>query len=88
VVKTLLENGANANLQLMDDVGESPLHVAALKGRKRETEILLQFGANVNIADCFGGTPLDYGKSVGDEGKGVVDVLAAHGGKDGKGRRF
>eukprot|EP00026_Physarum_polycephalum_P012148 Phypoly_transcript_12424.p1 GENE.Phypoly_transcript_12424~~Phypoly_transcript_12424.p1 ORF type:complete len:363 (-),score=42.52 Phypoly_transcript_12424:6-1094(-) len=88
VVTTLLENGADPNYNLRDDVGESPLHVAALMGRLPIVEVLLKFRANVNSLDCFGATPVDYAKSNDDVAKDAVRILQEHGGKDGKGRRL
>ena len=85
---TLLKHGADVNYNLKDDVGESPLHVAALMGRLQVAEILLKSEANVNSLDCFGATPVDYAKSGGDDSKEALKFLMEHGGKDGKGRRL
>lgn len=88
VVHTLLQNGGNVNYNLRDDVGESPLHVAALMGRIQVTKILLQSQANINSLDCFGATPLDYAKTGGEASEEVVHFLVANGAKEGKGRRL
>lgn len=72
---TLLESGANVNLQ--DDGGVSPLHVAALKGNMRFVEILAKRGADVNIEDANGYTPTGYALSEGH--KDVAAKLKALG---------
>eukprot|EP01111_Echinosteliopsis_oligospora_P011001 TRINITY_DN3525_c0_g1_i1.p1 TRINITY_DN3525_c0_g1~~TRINITY_DN3525_c0_g1_i1.p1 ORF type:complete len:328 (+),score=67.78 TRINITY_DN3525_c0_g1_i1:65-1048(+) len=90
LVKILISHGGNPNLQLMDDVGETLLHVAALMHRKSIAELLINSGADINAKDCFEGTPLDYAKSITPEeqDKDLIDFLTQRGAKDGKGRRF
>lgn len=83
-MNTLLENGGDVNYNLMDDVGETPMHVAAAMKRKEVGELLLKFGANINALDCFGATPLDYAD--GDDS--FSSFLLSHGAKKGKGKRF
>lgn len=51
----LLENGADANIKVVD--GKTPLYVAALNGHGRVVEILLDHGADISIKDDWGSTP-------------------------------
>ena len=44
-------------------LGWTPLHIAALGDHKREAEILIAHGADVNARDKFGHTPLFFVKS-------------------------
>lgn len=59
--KTLLENGANANLQ--DHCGTAPLHCAvrAVAGNREQIiKLLLEHGADLKIKDNLGKSPTDY----------------------------
>lgn len=82
-MQVLLKYGANPNLQLMDDAGVMALHVAAQENLKNVAQILVDFGANVNSEDCYGGTPLDY--AIAND---TANFLLEKGGKAGKGRRL
>ena len=63
IVKILLENGANPNLQ--ENVhGETPLMVATKIGRIDIMKILLENGANPLIKDYEGNTPYDEVESI------------------------
>ncbi|XP_062569451.1 ankyrin-3-like [Saccostrea cucullata] len=57
IVMTLIESNADVNLR--DTYGKSPLFVAA-ESHIRFVEHLLQFGADANICDESGFTPLHY----------------------------
>ena len=74
-----------------DDHEYTPLHWAAMEGRKEVAELLIAAGANVNAKDVDGSTPLDLAKLYeGDspEDKAArmetADLLRKHGGKTGK----
>jgi ankyrin repeat protein len=59
--KTLLENGANVNLQ--DHCGTTPLHcaVSAVAGNKEQIiKLLLEHGADLKIKNNLGKLPTDY----------------------------
>ena len=43
--------GKGADIEIKDDDGFSPLHIAAFKGKKRAVEILLAKGADPNVLD-------------------------------------
>ena len=65
LVKQLVKNGANVNIQNRE--GATPLHMAASGGQVEIlpnagaiVEILLKAGADVNIQDTDGDTPLHY----------------------------
>ncbi len=64
-------------VKAQDKYGNSPLHIAAYKGRTEIVEFLLSEGAEVNTMSKFGGTAL-YMASYAGQGE-VVDVLIAHG---------
>ena len=59
IVRLLLESGANINRQTKSS-GFSPLHLAAKNGKSGCARVLLEFGAQVNIRDGHGKTPLQH----------------------------
>jgi ankyrin repeat protein len=87
-LKVLLRSGADVNA--LDDDGSSALHRTAMKRiEEREAdlahdiaaaEILLKHGANPNITDKLGRTPLDH--AIESEFSTVAKLLRAHGGRE------
>jgi ankyrin repeat protein/beta-lactamase regulating signal transducer with metallopeptidase domain len=74
-VKSLIAK--NANVNLMDNNGQTPLHYAAGAGHRHIVEFLITRGADVNAMDKNGETPLYY---AGDAGwKNVAELLIAQG---------
>ena len=57
-VKILLENGADMSAQ--DCMGKTPVAMATLYGRFDVLEALCCHGAPLNLASCWGATPLMY----------------------------
>lgn len=55
-------------------LGWTPLHIAAIGDHKREADILVARGDDVNARDRFGHTPLFFARSAY-----VAQVLVAHG---------
>src|SRR4030043_1674919 len=71
IIKFLLENGADVNL---NRVGATALHMAALYGGKTELiALLLEAGADINARTNNGETPLHYAKEAGHDD--VVEYL-------------
>ena len=58
--------------------GWTPLHRAAIYGRKEIAELLIAAGADVNAKDRYGETPLDLA-----DGE-IAELLRKHGGKTGE----
>ena len=58
IITILLENGADPNLQCCPGFGGGPLHAAFEEGSVEAVEALLDGGADVDIRDEFGETPL------------------------------
>ena len=56
MVKFLIEHGAV--LSIRNSIGRTPLHIAAWYGRVEPLKVLLAAGANPNVADVDGQTPL------------------------------
>ena len=52
--------GMNIDVNLKDAVGRTPLHIAAEKGNMDVAMFLIENGANVNVADVNGNTPLVF----------------------------
>ena len=53
-------HGVNIDVNLKDIVGRSALHIAAEKGNTDVAMFLIENGANVNVADANGNTPLVF----------------------------
>jgi ankyrin repeat protein len=51
-VKQHLATGVNVNVK--DSVGATPLHSAAIKGRKEDVKLLIAKGADLNAKDKDG----------------------------------
>ena len=58
MAKWLLANGADINARDATGEGGTPLHWAALSGRKDVAELLIASNSNVNAKDLWGETPL------------------------------
>lgn len=56
-VNILLSNGVDINIQ--DDDGNTPLHMAASNGLDDIVQLLLQKGADIDIKNKYGKTPLE-----------------------------
>ena len=63
IVDALLK--AHADVDLADNWGQSPLHLAAFVASKPKLDLLLASGANLNRQANNGGTPLHYAVSRG-----------------------
>lgn len=82
VVKQLLDGGAN--VQIAGRKNHSPLHNACSNCHIGIVELLLQHGAEVNISNCAGNTPMDCAlQAVEDyleeEPEKVIVTLLNHG---------
>jgi len=58
LLKKILEQD-NSNINCVDDYGETPLHFAAALGTSENVSLLLKYGANPNLINTGGETPLD-----------------------------
>ena len=79
-VKQHLAAGVDVNAK--NKVGGTPLHFAALEGRKEIVELLIAKGADVNAKDDQGRTPLDVAIEL--KQPETADLLRKHGGKTGE----
>lgn len=58
----LVRHGANVNFTIKNDANRTLLHQAALRGQRDAVDFLVNAGAEVNVLDEYGSTPLDYAK--------------------------
>lgn len=71
IVHRLISGGAK--IDLMDEEHRTPLHYAAMRGKRRIVEVLLLFGANVTARTKFGESAVELAYSYHHED--IVDLL-------------
>ena len=74
-VKELLEQGANVDV--VNNEGDTPLMWACFMGDKPVVELLIGRGVDVNVKNNSGNTALDFASSKKHEG--IVELLLKHG---------
>ncbi|HIL68952.1 MAG TPA: ankyrin repeat domain-containing protein [Verrucomicrobia bacterium] len=79
-VKQHLAAGVDVNAKT--DIGSTPLHLAAIWGRKEIVGLLVASGADVNAIDKPGRTPLD--EAINYKRTVIAELLRKHGGKTGE----
>ena len=88
--KKLLKNFTNINEQ--NDFGETALHCAADMSNGEIAQLLISKGANVNIKDNEGRTPLFYIYSFGFDAENLEEILINAGAdvsiKDNEGKTY
>jgi parvulin-like peptidyl-prolyl isomerase len=74
-VKSLLEDGADVNTKFssLDGNKQTPLHIAAINGRKKIARLLIQHGANIFAVDAAGKTPIQTAELNKDQE--MIDIL-------------
>jgi len=77
IVQVLVAKGAS--LTERDEMGSTPLLLAALTGQKVMAEWLVEKGSNVNAMNALGGTPASVAAREGHQE--IVDMLIAKGAK-------
>jgi ankyrin repeat protein len=78
-VKTLIQQGAPINEASSSEFGWTPLIGAIFHNQTNVVHCLVESGADVNLADRNGVTPLMWLTSRGDDGVPLVKFLIAHG---------
>ncbi len=73
----LIDKGVDINAQENDDYGDTPLHIAALHGKKKMFEFLISKGADINSRNKIGQMPLHAAARVTDID--MVSLLLKHG---------
>ncbi len=76
IIKLLIDNGGIVDIK--DNGGETPLHLAARVNNQDVAKSLLELGANVNAKDKGGDTPLMYA-AYGIGGKPIIQLLIENG---------
>jgi ankyrin repeat protein len=79
IVRVLLENGADCNVQ-GGDFGRTALLLAATTGSAETVKLLLERGADVNATDHLGNSALQWARRRGDAR--IVEILVAAGAND------
>ena len=81
VISALLSElvSAAVDFNLPDQLGNAPLHDAALQGRVDVAQVLIEAGADVNATNNAGKTPLDLAKQQGHYS--LADALERAGGQ-------
>lgn len=74
-VKKWIEEGADVNAMDGNDGGNSPLHVAARKGRAAIAQLLIQEGAEVTRKNWSGETPLDFARTHHTDHREIIHLL-------------
>ena len=74
-IKQHLAAGADVNAKYAD--GSTPLHFAAVVGRREVVELLIAEGAEVNVKDKYDGTPLH--SATANDHKEIAELLIAEG---------
>ena len=77
LIKKMLAEGMNVDIK--DEERMTALYRAAHNDQKETVSLLLNKGANVNINDKFGNTPIDVTLS-----ESIVKMLREYGGKTGQ----
>jgi HEAT repeat protein len=78
LVKLLLERGVDVNTTAQSKERNTPLHLGALQGGFEVVRLLLEHGANPNLLNAAGDTPL-HAAIAGDEEIEVVKALVEGG---------
>lgn len=68
-----------SDLNIQDNKGNTALMIALENGKVAVAEMLIKAGANPNIANQLGETPIMMAASLGKEGAGLVKLLVAKG---------
>lgn len=71
---------AKPDINAVNDTGETPLHWAA-RGKPDKVELLLDHGADVNVKDKWGGTPLQHAVKDNDRHPETAEALRRRGGR-------
>jgi ankyrin repeat protein len=79
-VKQHLAAGTDVNVK--DNIGLTPLHMAAGDARKEVAELLIAKGAEVNVKNKYSKTPLDW--AIEFKHTETANLLRKHGGKTGE----
>ena len=75
--RLLLDHNANVNIQ--DNAGCTPLNWCACKGYENLCRLLLEHNANVNIQDKDGSTPLHLSACRNRDCSKIIDLLVKYG---------
>ncbi|XP_063920967.1 ankyrin repeat domain-containing protein 1-like [Zophobas morio] len=77
VIKLLIEKGIDLNTQ--NGNGTTALQLACLRGVYENTEMLLHFGASINIRDKKSDNPLHYASCFRKDNQDIIELLIGKG---------
>jgi ankyrin repeat protein len=78
-LSVLIKEGRPLNERSHTKFGWTPLIAAIYQNNTNVVELLIKAGADVNVADKDGTTPLMWAIGKGDQGVGLVRTLINHG---------
>jgi len=75
-MKQFLKDNSDANLNVVDEYGYTPVHLASDRGHAKVVDILLEHGANISLKDQDGLTAEELAAEAGH--KDIVSALKKH----------
>lgn len=90
-VEEIIRRDGPSALTVTDGLlGHTPLHSAVMRGDIELVQFLFELGADANVRNAYGATPIHYENGIGTRWKEMIELLVEHGAdvnaKDDQGR--